>query len=250
MMSHLTASFVIIALHTFQYGYTKQCKFIPPCTCSTSDFDINLEPLMLFRKDAPFQVSTDQGYTYYVHPCNKPVQESSCRNLSPLATACQVLPLPSDGPFGLGQINGNGVFGDPAENSVTFNNSYSYNSDTKPRAINLKVICSSEDSSFTFESETSLTYSFMLKTRFGCAPAPAPSSGGGLSVGSVLVILFFVILLIYLIGGLLFLKFVRKAEGSEVIPNIEFWKDFPSLVKDGIMFTFRGCKADTTYEKI
>ena len=45
--------------------------------------------------------------------------------------------------------------------------------------------------------------------------------------------------ILYLVIGILFLKFVRGSEGKEVIPNFEFWKDFPLLVKvsvDGFFF--------------
>ena len=40
-----------------------------------------------------------------------------------------------------------------------------------------------------------------------------------------------VICIIYLVGGILFLKYHKKEEGSNVIPNKEFWTDFPSKVK-------------------
>ena len=42
---------------------------------------------------------------------------------------------------------------------------------------------------------------------------------------------FFVLVLIYIVGGILFLHFARGANGKEMIPNFEFWKDFPFLVK-------------------
>ena len=40
-----------------------------------------------------------------------------------------------------------------------------------------------------------------------------------------------VFIVVYLIGGILFLKYYKKEEGSDVIPNREFWSDFPSKVK-------------------
>ena len=42
---------------------------------------------------------------------------------------------------------------------------------------------------------------------------------------------FFVILVIYLVAGILFMKYKRGATGKEVIPNIEFWTSLPGLIK-------------------
>lgn len=42
---------------------------------------------------------------------------------------------------------------------------------------------------------------------------------------------FFVFVLIYVIGGILFLRFYRGASGVEMFPNYEFWKDLPFLIK-------------------
>jgi hypothetical protein len=44
---------------------------------------------------------------------------------------------------------------------------------------------------------------------------------------------------------------VRGAEGKELIPNYEFWKDLPLLIKDGVLFLVHGCKSDSNnYEQI
>ena len=39
------------------------------------------------------------------------------------------------------------------------------------------------------------------------------------------------VLLVYIVAGVLFNKFHRGASGKEVIPNVNFWMDFPLLVK-------------------
>ncbi|VEN36422.1 unnamed protein product [Callosobruchus maculatus] len=64
----------------------------------------------------------------------------------------------------------------------------------------------------------------------------------GLSGGSIFLILLLVFLTIYLVGGGLVLYFIRGARGVEVIPNVEFWRNLPSLVKDGLIFLLAGCK--------
>ena len=45
---------------------------------------------------------------------------------------------------------------------------------------------------------------------------------------------FAVLLVVYLVGGVLFMRFVRNGSGVEVIPNSGFWCGFPGYVK--VMF--------------
>ena len=42
---------------------------------------------------------------------------------------------------------------------------------------------------------------------------------------------FFVLVIVYLVGGVLYMRFVRGATGIEMVPNLEFWKEVPALVK-------------------
>ena len=46
----------------------------------------------------------------------------------------------------------------------------------------------------------------------------------------------------YLVAGVLFNKFNKGASGKEVIPNINFWMDFPLLVKVCKGLTWRNPK--------
>jgi hypothetical protein len=62
---------------------------------------------------------------------------------------------------------------------------------------------------------------------------------GGISPGSVLLIIFFVLLVAYLLIGTLYMRFARGAQGAEMIPNVEFWGNLPGLVKDGVAFAWR-----------
>ena len=53
----------------------------------------------------------------------------------------------------------------------------------------------------------------------------------GLSGGSVFCLLFFSGLALYFGGGMAIRKFVRGAEGQEMIPHYDFWVDLPNLIK-------------------
>jgi len=75
-----------------------------------------------------------------------------------------------------------------------------------------------------------------LHTKYACVKS-------GLSVGSILVIIFISLVVVYLVAGILFNKYSKGATGKELIPNVNFWTDFPLLVKDGAVFSFQCCRS-------
>merc|ERR1719494_342868 len=89
----------------------------------------------------------------------------------------------------------------------------------------------------SFEDDS---YSFTVTSKCACAGGckvdPAYGGSKGLSVGSTLLIVTFVLLIIYLVCGILFNKYKREKTGSEMIPNKEFWSKLPGLVKEGLVF--------------
>lgn len=61
---------------------------------------------------------------------------------------------------------------------------------------------------------------------------------GGLSGGSIFLIVFFVAAVVYLVAGFIVNWKVRGASpGTDAIPNVELWRQVPGLVVDGIIFT-------------
>ena len=54
---------------------------------------------------------------------------------------------------------------------------------------------------------------------------------------SIFLFRFFSLLIVYLVAGMIFMKFVKKAEGKEVIPNSSFWFSIPGNIKVS-RFTF------------
>ncbi|CAF0879738.1 unnamed protein product [Brachionus calyciflorus] len=111
------------------------------------------------------------------------------------------------------------------------------------------VICEcSDDQKLDYLSEgPKQKYQLKLSSPCCCpdkCSGKKPSKGGnGLSLGSILMIIFFSILIVYIAGGFIFLKFVQKKSGTEAIPNYEFWASVPGDFKAGVSFTvskFRG----------
>ncbi|KAH0953251.1 hypothetical protein HN011_000395 [Eciton burchellii] len=114
----------------------------------------------------------------------------------------------------------------------------------------INIICTKHNkTSFKIESSSinpdSKEYYFYLSSPYGCKIELQK----GLSTGSVLVILVFIFVGIYFIGGAIALKMLRGATGWEMLPNHNFWIELPSLVRDGIVFTFNCCRGDS-YERI
>ena len=50
---------------------------------------------------------------------------------------------------------------------------------------------------------------------------------------------FFAIIILYAVAGTAVMKFVKKAEGKEVVPNISFWTQIPILIKVLYSFEFK-----------
>ncbi|KAL8609023.1 hypothetical protein ACOMHN_065249 [Nucella lapillus] len=122
-----------------------------------------------------------------------------------------------------------------------------------PRTLLINLQCDQNEmpGSLSIIGETpGLRHVMTLKSHYCCY------GGGkaGLSVGSILVIVFFSLLLVYLVAGVMFMKFARKAEGREVVPNYSIWTAIPGLIKDGVLFTFRRacslCGRRGTYDKV
>ncbi|XP_075699329.1 cation-dependent mannose-6-phosphate receptor [Rhinoderma darwinii] len=77
-------------------------------------------------------------------------------------------------------------------------------------------------------------YLFEMDSSVAC-----PIEESHLSVGSILLIVFAVLIGIYIIGGFLYQRFVVGAKGMEQFPNIIFWRELGNLVADGCDFVCR-----------
>jgi hypothetical protein len=55
--------------------------------------------------------------------------------------------------------------------------------------------------------------------------------------GAVFIIILIVILFVYIIGGMIFLKFARGATGSDMIPNRLIWLNITLHAIDGLRYS-------------
>jgi len=106
------------------------------------------------------------------------------------------------------------------------------------------------------EDQTTCTFTITLKAKAGCAgagpgpdpPGPdPPSPSGGISGGTVFIIILLSVIPVYIGLGCLYGYKKKQVAGIEAFPNIAFWRDLPVLVKDGCRFTYNlirsGCKS-------
>ncbi|XP_035688927.1 uncharacterized protein LOC118424462 isoform X2 [Branchiostoma floridae] len=164
------------------------------------------------------------------------------------------------------QYDGNGYYdiGDQSSLATSYDTStgavlFSYSTDQSNRKSNINLVCSASSTpTFTAQESPAGSGTFVMTISSLCVcpgrskDCNAAGAAAGLSAGSTMCILLTVFVLVYVAGGMLFLRFVRGAEGTEMIPNYEFWADFPYLVKDGFTFATRSCRGEEAYayEKI
>ncbi|XP_067884520.1 cation-dependent mannose-6-phosphate receptor [Heterodontus francisci] len=77
-------------------------------------------------------------------------------------------------------------------------------------------------------------YLFELDSWTAC-----PTVKHRLSTGSILLILFVVLVTLYILGGSLYQRLVVRAKGVEQFPNHSFWSELGNLTADGCDFVCR-----------
>jgi len=87
-------------------------------------------------------------------------------------------------------------------------------------------------------------------TSDGKTGAPGKKNSGGIGGGWIFVIIVLVTTFVYCLGGIIFKSKRKGTSGTESIPNIDFWRGLPGLVKDGVKFTFSGCKRNSDYQDV
>jgi len=124
--------------------------------------------------------------------------------------------------------------------------------ETSTRSLKINIKCDPDEiPGYLFEAGIIDLCSFTLEfiSASGCpiADEQSGSNNGGddgplkISIGWLLIILAFVLFVLYIVGGSVYKWKIKKEPlGVNIIPNIEFWKELPFLVKDGFIFTGTG----------
>jgi len=183
----------------------------------------------------------DVLYTFQFNPC-KPVSVSSSSICPSGALNCQ---LNFGTPYKLvaNQISLSSMVYDGTTLSVTYTGGDSCPSYNTNRQSTIKFTCGTSAGTPTYVQEVTCAYTFSWASTAGCPlDAPPGDAGGGssgLSGGDIFLILFFCIGFLYVVIGMAYNYKVRELRGIEMVPNVDFWRGLPSLIKDGCVFTWQ-----------
>ncbi|PAA76741.1 hypothetical protein BOX15_Mlig017316g1, partial [Macrostomum lignano] len=202
------------------------------CSCRLTDGQfIDLSPLQSTPGPA-FNYKAADGYTYQFNPC-LPFQ---CGSGQTDAAVCQemlrIIYTYTD--FGAQKSAKFGI--DPTNSQLYLR--YLSGDSTRTTTVNLVCDKNSAESSVSTQGASGNQLTMDLRSRYACPTATDGSNGGGMSGGDVLLIIFFCLVTVYLLAGILFNRYSRQRSGLQMVPNLEFWMSLPGLAADGAVFTF------------
>jgi len=88
--------------------------------------------------------------------------------------------------------------------------------------------------------ETTDPYFMTMEHASACGK---PGGKSKISPGSVILILFFVLIVVYLAAGIAYNALKNGERGLQMIPQYEFWSQFPFLIVDGFKFILHKLQA-------
>jgi len=221
-----------------------------PCTFTSGEDYWDLSPLKNSPNGWP---ASDASYTYSLNFCAEVTSSTECTAVQ--GGFCQFRTttnafehsLSSWTLAGSAPVLWEPLNGDPTQGlAIVFSNGdvCAYNGKGYTRYVYLNLICdptAGKGGSYTVtvSSNPPCTYTVPFRTALAC-PGPIPKAVTGLSGGWIFLIIFIVFIPVYCVFGCIY---NRKRKGTtgmvESIPNVEFWKGLPSLVKDGCSFVYQ-----------
>ncbi|MES1916707.1 MAG: hypothetical protein MHM6MM_008504 [Cercozoa sp. M6MM] len=97
--------------------------------------------------------------------------------------------------------------------------------------------------SYDYDSLNRIT-TYTVVSTIDCGKWKVRSSG--MSGGWVFILILFISTLVYCLAGAAYKAKRHGARGVEAVPNIDFWRDLPGLVKDGCKFTVAKLRGKST----
>ncbi|XP_065189981.1 uncharacterized protein LOC135820866 [Sycon ciliatum] len=216
------------------------CEKVDQCSCRLSDTGevVSLKGLDGNKRLKNGIIGKD-GYSYHFNPCTSELNLGPECSPTLDSAACQE--AGANDIYSLGQtssVNFNVIATNPSQIVFTYNGG-TPNGDNI-RQLRLTVRCDmSKDDDLIFDDEQEdwqnriLIYYMTLNSKWGCPGYKESSSG--LSGGSVMLIIFFVLVPAYLAAGVAY-GLARQKTGVELIPNFSFWSSLPNLIKGGFTF--------------
>ncbi|XP_064648429.1 uncharacterized protein LOC135500728 [Lineus longissimus] len=216
--------------------HSKSCVTDGPCSCTYDDGSGTVDISSVGNTDGTprlkDKLADDGVYLYSYNPCRPFSEGDKCTNVA----VCEV--LDNDGTFyytPAGAQDGAQFGTEGSDLKVTYKSSpdqFSY-------ITNVILKC---DETVTGDPTwqvpgTQPDFSIKLVMTHKCnCPGHCGSEGphtGGLSVGSILCIIFFAGIAVYFAFGAVYMFFIKKESGKQVVPNVTFWTGLPGYIKDG-----------------
>ncbi|XP_013380064.1 uncharacterized protein LOC106151379 [Lingula anatina] len=232
----------LVLSFTFNIAAARDCVKVNDCSCQMDDGSGLVDIATLGRTDGKpaFSGLDPNSVKYSYNPCY-PFTDGACENVA----ACQNLQNQN---IPIGKQDGSLWNVDPASNELIV--TYTQNTTGQEQVTIVTLVCNktiTDTADYIAIGTVTGNAPYFLSISHKCA-CPGLCTPG-LSAGTVIIIVFFCVLAVYLIGGVLYTKFVKKSTGMELIPNLDLWKTFFQLIKDGFMFLVGKCKR-SQYDKI
>ncbi|XP_055641190.1 cation-dependent mannose-6-phosphate receptor-like [Toxorhynchites rutilus septentrionalis] len=237
MTNALLVAFVTFLVASGNFVQSEKCRETGRCRCEYDDgriIDLN----EMVNKNGPLQtIDPFTNDTYYFHPCSN--------TRLPELKGC------SDGDgYALCRYENKTSTYTRLANAT--NSSFLSSQDGEQYLImrsnetvlfSFQLFCMNHDKSYIFVNqqnklENQTNFRMMLFSSHACSYTVPGSTG------KVLLILFFVGIFTYFTIGSIVRFMYLGARGIEVVPNLDFWKDLPGLVRDGASFVRNGCRVE------
>jgi len=208
-----------------------------PSYCQYNGYNIN--PLQNTSSD---YVINSGLYIYYINVCG-PVLAKQC--LPTQAVTCQTW---NGGKATLSVYN-TGTAGPLSRSSGSEGFTVQFSGGDQGRSMEIDFVCSASAGigSPSLQGENPKNhYIFTWNTQYVCTGG----GSGGLSGGSIFLIIVLCVAVVYITAGILFNKFKKQATGIELIPNVEFWSSIPGLFKDGWMLIINKIRGRGGYSQV
>lgn len=264
-MNHSIASFVVLLLICSSW-----LVGIDAAVCSTTinGNTYDLSRLTKIGTSIDYSASSSNGDKFFINFCAKVTTPGMCPSIT--SAVCGNF---STGQGSAGALSAQSWAKLPTGTGVALTygqGSLCPGSTTQKRTTTINVVCNRNADPGTFGQVTegsNCQYTVEFQSVYGCptsSPPPPPppgppgppgpppppppppdcsgsSSGSGCEEGGgkgiYFIIAVIVVTVVYFGGGSAIRKFAMHKEGSDIIPQVDFWKDLPFLVKDGIVYS-------------
>jgi len=161
----------------------------------------------------------------YIGVCTAPGSSGVCQALSPGSIWSQLCLAPYSNSIGVTGLDGNGgveIDYPKAEGNFHVLMKITCRPTQPPDSITVTIV------------DNEPNYEIICESKFGCSSSTPSASK--LSGGTFFCIFLLIIIVLYIVAGILYNKFRKHQEGLHLLPNFEFWRIVPGLIKDGALF--------------